>query len=94
MALLDPHSLDVADDANTLADALVFDEPGMAGEAHWNEEAKALIAGLLLKIVADEPLSVSAIFDAPSRDAVRRSDASKPDRRPALDEADNRRCHC
>ncbi|RVL27239.1 hypothetical protein CN069_28995 [Sinorhizobium meliloti] len=26
----------------------------MAGEAHWNEEAKALIAGLILKIVAVE----------------------------------------
>lgn len=51
---LDPSSLDVAEDASTLADALVFDEPGMAGEAHWNEEAKALIAGLLLKIVAVE----------------------------------------
>ena len=51
---LDPASLDVAEDASTLADALVFDEPGMTGEAHWNEEAKALIAGLLLKIVAVE----------------------------------------
>lgn len=26
----------------------------MAGEAHWNEEAKALIAGLILHIVTDE----------------------------------------
>ncbi|MXN49412.1 TraM recognition domain-containing protein [Shinella kummerowiae] len=51
---IDPASLDVAEDATALADALVFDEPGMAGEAHWNEEAKALIAGLLLKIVAVE----------------------------------------
>ena len=40
---LDPAGLDVAEDASTLADALVFDEPGMAGEAHWNEEAKALL---------------------------------------------------
>ena len=38
-----------------MADALVFDEPGMAGEAHWNEEAKALIAGLILHIAASEP---------------------------------------
>ncbi|WFU07505.1 type IV secretory system conjugative DNA transfer family protein (plasmid) [Rhizobium sp. CB3171] len=52
---LDANGLDVAEDANTLADALVFDEPGMAGEAHWNEEAKALIAGLILMIVATEP---------------------------------------
>ncbi|MGO7997865.1 type IV secretory system conjugative DNA transfer family protein [Rhizobium ruizarguesonis] len=51
---LDPAGPDVAEDAGTLADALVFDEPGMAGEAHWNEEAKALIAGLILKIVAVE----------------------------------------
>jgi type IV secretion system protein VirD4 len=40
----------------TLADALVFDEPGKAGEAHWNEEAKALIAGLILHMAcASEP---------------------------------------
>ncbi|WP_037426437.1 type IV secretory system conjugative DNA transfer family protein [Sinorhizobium sp. CCBAU 05631] len=52
---LDADGLDVAEDASTLADALVFDEPGMAGEAHWNEEAKALISGLILKIVAVEP---------------------------------------
>ncbi|GAA2890880.1 type IV secretion system protein VirD4 [Aminobacter niigataensis] len=51
---LDPAGLDVAEDASTLADALVFDEPGMAGEAHWNEEAKALIAGLILHIAAQE----------------------------------------
>lgn len=51
---LDAFGLDVAEDASTLADALVFDEPGMAGEAHWNEEAKALIAGLILHIVTDE----------------------------------------
>ena len=52
---LDPRNLDVAEDAATLADALVYDEPGMAGEAHWNEEAKALIGGLILAIVAEEP---------------------------------------
>jgi type IV secretion system protein VirD4 len=51
---LDPNGLDVAEDASTLADALVFDEPGMAGEAHWNEEAKALIAGLILAIAVGE----------------------------------------
>ncbi|MBP1862183.1 type IV secretory system conjugative DNA transfer family protein [Rhizobium herbae] len=52
--MLDPDGLDVAEDANTLADALVFDEPGMSGDAHWNEEAKALIAGLILKIAVAE----------------------------------------
>jgi len=51
-----PESLDVAEDANALADALVFDDPGLTTEAHWNEEAKALIAGLILKIlVAESP---------------------------------------
>ena len=52
---LDPAGLDLADDAMTLADALVYDAPGEAGEAHWNDEAKALIAGLILHIVASEP---------------------------------------
>lgn len=51
---LDPTGLDVAEDASTLADALVYDEPGLGGEAHWNEEAKALISGMLLKIIVEE----------------------------------------
>ena len=50
---LDPGGLDLADDAMTLADALVYDVPGEAGEAHWNEEAKALIAGILLWVACD-----------------------------------------
>jgi type IV secretion system protein VirD4 len=54
---LDPDGLDVAEDASTLADALVYDDPGTAGEAHWNEEAKALIAGIILHIAASEPRS-------------------------------------
>ncbi|MCB4824541.1 type IV secretory system conjugative DNA transfer family protein, partial [Roseicella aerolata] len=49
-AVLDPASPDLADDAATLADALVFDPPGQVAEAHWNEEAKALIAGLLMHL--------------------------------------------
>jgi type IV secretion system protein VirD4 len=52
--LLDPSGLDVAEDAATLADALVYDAPGEAGEAHWNEEAKALITGILLHIASTE----------------------------------------
>ncbi|XUY29670.1 type IV secretory system conjugative DNA transfer family protein [Agrobacterium sp. rho-8.1] len=52
--MLDPAGSDLSEDANTLADALVFDEPGMSGDAHWNEEAKALIAGLILNIVVVE----------------------------------------
>ena len=52
---LDPASIDLAEDAGTLADALVHDAPGQTGEAHWNEEAKALIAGLILHVVTTEP---------------------------------------
>jgi type IV secretion system protein VirD4 len=51
----DAKGADVAEDSGMLADALVHDEPGMAGDAHWNEEAKALIAGLILFTVAAEP---------------------------------------
>lgn len=55
LANMDPNGLDAADKAASLADALVFNAPGEAGEAHWNEEAKALIGGLLLFVVAEEP---------------------------------------
>jgi type IV secretion system protein VirD4 len=55
LAGLDPASPDLAEDAATLADALVHDAPGETGEAHWNEEAKALIVGLLLHILTLEP---------------------------------------
>ena len=55
LAMLDPDSLDVAEEAASLAEALVYDPPGEAGEAHWNEEAKALIAGIILYIAAEEP---------------------------------------
>ncbi|MDB5580653.1 MAG: conjugal transfer protein TraG [Bradyrhizobium sp.] len=48
---LDPASVDLAEDAALIADALVHDPPHQVGEAHWNEEAKALIAGLILHVV-------------------------------------------
>ena len=54
LAGLDPDSLDLAEDAALLADALVHDPPGQVGEAHWNEEAKALIGGLILYVVCNE----------------------------------------
>jgi len=50
---LEPDSLDLAEDAGLLADALVYDPPGQAGDAHWNEEAKALIGGLILHVVCN-----------------------------------------
>jgi type IV secretion system protein VirD4 len=55
LAGLDAEDVDAAEEAATLADALVYDPPGAVGEAHWNEEAKALITGLILHIVAGEP---------------------------------------
>ena len=51
---LDPRGVDVAEDAAVLADALVHDPPGQSGDAHWNEEAKALIAGVILHVVTHE----------------------------------------
>lgn len=35
LAGLDPNGLDVAEEAATLAEALVYDAPGEAGDAHW-----------------------------------------------------------
>lgn len=50
MSSLHHASPDLADDAATLADALVFDPPGHAGDPHWNESAKSLVSGLLMHI--------------------------------------------
>jgi type IV secretion system protein VirD4 len=52
---LGENSPDLAEDAALLADALVYDPPGQSGDAHWNEEAKALIAGVILYAVCHEP---------------------------------------
>ena len=51
---LDAESLDLGEDAASLAEALVMDPPGQVSEAHWNEEAKALLAGLIMFAVAHE----------------------------------------
>lgn len=55
LSWLDPASEDVAEDVALLADALVYDPPGTSGDVHWNEEAKALIGGLLLHIATLPP---------------------------------------
>ncbi|PYF06277.1 type IV secretion system protein VirD4 [Rhodobacter viridis] len=47
-------SLDLGEDAASLAEALVMDPPGQVSEAHWNEEAKALLGGLIMFVVAHE----------------------------------------
>src|SRR3546814_12781100 len=70
---IDPAGLDLADDCMTLADALVSDAPGEAGEAHWNEEAKALIAGLELHIVCQEPAETEGRCEGEECDCTCRS---------------------
>jgi type IV secretion system protein VirD4 len=56
LAVIDPDSLDAIDDARLLADMLVVVEGKETGEqAFWNEEARALLAGLILYVVAHEP---------------------------------------
>lgn len=51
---LSAENLDLGDDAASLADALVMDAAGQGGDTHWNEEAKALIGGLIMFCVAHE----------------------------------------
>lgn len=51
---LSSESPDLGEDAASLAEALVMDPPGQQSEAHWNEEAKALVAGLIMFAVAHE----------------------------------------
>lgn len=55
LSSLDPFGADLAEDAALIAEALVYDPPEHVGEAHWNEEAKALIAGLILRVVTHPP---------------------------------------
>ena len=51
LAALTAGDIDLAENAALIAEALVYDPPGQVGEAHWNEEAKALIAGLIMHVV-------------------------------------------
>lgn len=54
MAALEGGGVDLAEDAALIADTLVYDPPGQVGEAHWNEEAKALIAGIIMHVVTGD----------------------------------------
>lgn len=49
----DPESADLAEDAARIAGALVLS--GSHKESHWENEAKAFIAGLILHVVTSEP---------------------------------------
>ena len=51
---LGADSPDLSEDAASLADALVVDPAGQSGDALWNEEAKALLGGLIMFCVAHE----------------------------------------
>jgi type IV secretion system protein VirD4 len=51
---LTPDSLDLGEDAASLTEALVMDAPGQVSEAHWNEEAKAILSGLIMFCVCHE----------------------------------------
>jgi len=46
---------DLAEDVAFIADALVYDPPDQVGDAHWNEEARAFIGGLLMYVVKEFP---------------------------------------
>ncbi|MEO1502390.1 MAG: type IV secretory system conjugative DNA transfer family protein [Pseudomonadota bacterium] len=51
---LTPDSLDLGEDAASLTEALVMDPTGQVQEAHWNEEAKAILGGLIMFCVCYE----------------------------------------
>jgi type IV secretion system protein VirD4 len=51
---LTPDSLDLGEEAASLTEALVMDPPGQVSEAHWNEEAKAILGGLIMFCVCHE----------------------------------------
>jgi type IV secretion system protein VirD4 len=52
--VLDPDSPDLGDDAALIADALVH-APAGDGETHWTEEARGLLAGLVLHVATSAP---------------------------------------
>ena len=53
--LVDPASPDAVDDARMLADMLVLPEGREGDQAFWNEEARAVLSGLVLHVTASAP---------------------------------------
>jgi len=51
---LTSDGLDLGEDAASLTEALVMDPAGQVQEAHWNEEAKAILGGLIMFCVCHE----------------------------------------
>ena len=58
---LDASSPDLAEDAAAPADALVCDPPGQVGEVHWNEEARAFIASVIMHVMCCESESLRTL---------------------------------
>ena len=52
---IDPDGDRFLEDATDIAEAIVSDPGGDGGAAHWNEEARALITGLILHCASSEP---------------------------------------
>jgi type IV secretion system protein VirD4 len=57
LALIDADSAEAVDDARLLADMLVLPAAREGEQAFWNEEARALLTGLILHVAADKERS-------------------------------------
>lgn len=57
LSSLDANDPNLIDEVNALTDAIIYDPPSQVKDAHWNEEAKALLSGLLLFCVCHEETS-------------------------------------
>ena len=51
---LDPHDENISENAMMLADSIVAPHAGQHKDQFWDEEAKALLMGLLLYVALDE----------------------------------------
>jgi type IV secretion system protein VirD4 len=59
--LVDRTSPDAVDDARMLADMLVLPEGREGDQAFWNEEARAVLAGLILHVAASAPAELRTL---------------------------------
>ncbi|HXC26098.1 MAG TPA: type IV secretory system conjugative DNA transfer family protein, partial [Gemmatimonadaceae bacterium] len=62
LSVIDPESPDAIDDARMLADMLVVVEGRESGEqTFWNEEARALLSGLILYVAAEPEVTLRTL---------------------------------
>ena len=59
--LVDPASPDALDDARMLADMLVLPEGREGDQAFWNEEARAVLTGLILHVASSAPAELRTL---------------------------------